>query len=261
MRNIIRKLIVVICIGVLAFVSFNIGSYLYEFHKQDADDEKLIAEITGISGSGESEASEDKNKPFVPDGSTYGILHNINSDYRGWLLWDSGIISTPIMQSEDDSYYVHRNIYRNEVIGGSAFIESGVGLDSANLPIYGHSVFVTNTATTGQVFSPMHNLTRQSFYNSNHSFKIYWENDVASYEVISVSEINQSTETWNPCISTFYSEDQYNDWITQARNKSLIQSSFEIQYGDRYVTFQTCKYRNGDERIIVIAKEVSRQGY
>jgi sortase B len=256
MKKFIRRLLIFICVICLAFTGFQIYQYLNEFNKEDVDDAKLIAEITSSEQSAKSEDEE-----FTPDASTYGKLHSINSDYRGWLKWDSNMISTPIMQNpSDDAYYLKHNIYKNVVIGGGAFIESDASLDDQNLTVYGHSVFYTNTQTTGQMFSRLRNLETQTGYENNKGFKIYWENDISVYEVYAVCEIDESTNTWSFERKNF-TDSEFQDWISNANNKNLIKPSIIADSGSKYVTFQTCKYREGSERIIVIGKEIERINY
>lgn len=256
MKKFIRRLLIFICVVCLAFTGFQIYQYLNEFHKEDVDDAKLIAEITSSE-----QSSESKNEEFTPDASTYGKLHSINSDYRGWLKWNSNMISTPIMQnSSEDAYYLKHNIYKNVVIGGSAFIESDASLDDQNLTIYGHSVFYSNTQTTGQMFSRLRNLETQTGYENNKGFKIYWENDISVYEVYAVCEIDESTNTWSFERKNF-TDSEFQDWLSNANKKNLIKPSITADSGSKYVTFQTCKYREGSERIIVIGKEIERISY
>lgn len=258
MKKFIRRLLIFICVICLAFTGFQIFQYLNEFHKESVDDEKLIAEITS---SAQSVETEDTDKEFTPDASTYRKLHNMNSDYRGWLKWDSNIISTPIMQNTtDDMYYLKHNIYKNVVIGGSAFIESDALLDDQNITIYGHSVFYTNTQTTGQMFSRLRNLETQQGYENNKGFKIYWENDISVYEVYAVCEIDENTNTWTFERKNF-TDAEFQEWIGNATNKNMIIPSITADSSNKYVTLQTCKYREGSERIIVIGKEIKRINY
>lgn len=262
MKKIIKRILIIICVITLCIVSYQLYGYYKQFKYQDDEDKTLIAEIKQLA---EDNESNETDGTFIPDANTYGILHNINSDYRGWILWNNFMISTPLMQesTESSDYYMHHNIYGNYVIGGSAFIDSEANLTDDNLTIYGHSVFLTNTITTGQMLSNLHKLENQSYFDisDNRTFKIYWENEIAEYEVIAVDEINESTTTWNYAWSNFTDESYYNEWISCARKGSLVTPYIDTQYGDKYVTFQTCKYYQGDERIVVVAKEISRNVY
>lgn len=266
MRKILRKIVIVICVIVLLFVTYQLGTYFLEFHKQDQEDLALITEIKKLDESTTDEVNETEEiSEFIPNKNTYGILHNINSDYIGWIRWNNGMISTPLFQdTAGDEKYMHHNIYGTYVIGGSAFIDPTTSIDDSNIPIYGHSVFLSNTRTTGQMFSNLHRLENQNYIDAseaNRTLQIYWETDIANYEIVSVSEVNDATTTWPYYQTNFVDEADYSEWIEKAKSSSMIQSYVDTKYGDRYITFQTCKYREGDERIVVVAKECSRAAY
>jgi SrtB family sortase len=263
MREKIRKLLIIICVAVLAFVSWQIGSYLWGLHNEKAQDEQVIKEIKEAMQNDSESTETEAGEPFQPDKYTYGYMHGINSDYVGWLKWDSNIINTYIMQppTDDTEKYLYNNIYGNRVYGGSAFINSTATLDSQNLTIYGHSVFATNTYAIQMMFSPLRNMLQQSYYESNKTFKIYYESEIVSYEVFAVAKVDISTDDWAYTKSSFDDENEVQSWLNQAYSRSTISSNLEVTPNDRFVTFQTCMYREGNERVIVVAKEMSREAY
>lgn len=261
MNEKLRKILIVICLLVVSFTGYQIASSFYEIYNMKKESDKLIAEIKKNTDD-ESQNSEDEQGWFVPDASTYPFLKALNDDYQGWLIWDSNLISTPILQNKTDSeYYLDHNVYRNYVIGGSAFIAPETSLDAQNITMYGHSVFVTNSQTTGQMFSNLRVLEDQSAYESNKTFKIYWKDRVDSYEVYAVCETNVSTDQWSYEQSNFDNADEFNTWIGYANNHNYISPDIEAGFNDKYVTFQTCKYKEGDDRIIVIAKKIGEKNY
>lgn len=264
MRERLRKLLIVVCVAILAFVSWQLGSYFLDLHDETAQDEQVINEVKEATQNGsESTETEDEYTPFQPDKYTYGYMHGINSDYVGWLKWDSNIINTYLMRApeNDTERYLTKNIYGNRVYGGSAFIRTASSLDSKNLTIYGHSVFLTNTYAIQMMFSPLRNMLEQSYFESNKTFKIYYENEIVSYEVFAVDLLDITTNDWNYTRESFDDDAEVQDWLNTARAKSSITSSIDVTPNDRFVTFQTCMYREGNDRVIVVAKETNRKSY
>lgn len=255
----IRKLLIVVCVGILVFVGYNIGSYWLRLSNEKQQDEQVIKEVKKATQNSSEEATEGAKEPFTPDANTYGYMHGINSDYRGWLKWDSNIINTYLLQPSEDRSddYLTKNIYGNTVIGGSAFIEPTATLDDQNLPIYGHSVFMTDTHAVQMMFSPLRNMVDQSYFNNNKTFKIYWQNSISCYEVFAVCQIDVTSNSWAYTRSTFDSDESVADWINTAESLNKINSNIDISPDDKFVTFQTCLYRNSDERIIVVAKKIT----
>lgn len=67
-------------------------------------------------------------------------LASINPDYRGWLTMYDTNIDYPVMQAEDDVYYVSHDIYRRASLSGAIYMaaaNSRDARDNYNL-LYGH---------------------------------------------------------------------------------------------------------------------------
>lgn len=68
-------------------------------------------------------------------------LYEINQDVRGWLKIDALGISYPIMQYTNNQYYLSKNIYKEESISGSIYLDyRNNGFEDTNTVIYGHNM-------------------------------------------------------------------------------------------------------------------------
>lgn len=259
MRNVLRKALILICGIVMTICGWKIFSYYREVHDAKSDNSRLIAEI---KKNDDSVTDEDipKETEFIPDATTYSTLHSINPDYFMWVRWDSGIISQPIMRPSNNEYYLTHNVYGNEALGGAAFIDAANSPDDQNITIYGHSVFLANTISSNMVFSAMRGLLNQATFENNQTFKLYKENVIEEYEVITVSLIDISKDDWQ-YIQANFSDEDYPQWTDHAKATSSIQSGVDFQTDDRLVTFQTCMYLDSTERIVVIGRKTGERSY
>lgn len=265
MRETIRKILIAVCLVALCFVSYKVGSFWWEIHNEKQQDEQIVSDYKNSVNGAETSSKEPEEKaPFTPDAGTYAYMHGINSDYAGWLKWDSNIINTYLLHPKagEEDRYLYNNIYGRRTYGGSAFIDSSsvVG-ECQNLMIYGHSVFATETQAIPMMFSPMRNMLDQSYFNANRTFKIYWENEIDSYEVFAVSLIDTDTCDWQYTRSYFDSDEEVNEWLAQAKSLSSVTGSVDVSPQDTFVTFQTCMYRTGTQRVVVTAKKTGSSSY
>lgn len=265
-RSIFTTLLKVVCVLYLAFAVYKIGSFLWQLHNEKSQDEQVITEVKKATQEASNVASDDPSEPFTPDASTYGYMHGINSDYRGWLKWDSNIVNTYILQPSPESsdIYLDKNIYKNNVVGGSVFIDANASLDDQNIPIYGHSVFATETMTINMMLSPLGNFVKSnadSFFANNKTFKIYWEDHISSYEVFAACDIDINSNSWQYTQNNFDSEEETKEWIDIAKSLSSISSSLDVETSDRFVTFQTCLTKTGSHRVVIVAKETGESEY
>ena len=50
-------------------------------------------------------------------------------------------------------------------------------------------------------------------------------------------------------------------WLDFANSHTSVTSLNPLKWGDKFITLQTCIYGGGDDKVIVIAKEVWRGNY
>lgn len=194
--------------------------------------------------------------PFTAAG--WQKFHDINPDFIGWLEFDSGVISQPVVQGEDDNQYLRRNMEGEYSGMGTVFMEAENKLSDQNLILYGHNVYIDETA----MFSPLQKITDQGFYEENRSFRFYLEDRYKQYDIFCAYYFD--TDDYNVYdyqIRNFQSRDQYSEWITYALKRNTIQSDAAYSITDRYMTFQTCKAWDPDTRIIVLAVEKEEKRY
>ena len=164
----------------MAVSGYKLARHYWMLHQSKKKDD-AVKEI--------AQASAEPNERWTPGVDTYKTMHDLNSDYVGWILWDSDIISEPIVQGETNNAYLRHNFNREYDVFGSIFMDSNNKLTDDNLMIYGHSLAGDKAAK--QMFSPLQNITNQAFLDANSSFKIYWEDHISSYEIISAMLMDQ----------------------------------------------------------------------
>lgn len=169
-------------------------------------------------------------------------LVEINPDYKGWLQIE-GILSLPVVQGNDNEYYLDHNFYGLKSVYGTAY------LDYRNIPddwiqiIYGHNV------TDGQMFTVLLNYADKK-YLQQHPIITYAGGD---YQIIAAKQINvlaAGMDYWDiPSMSP-----------SDIKNKKDILKNLideEVDEANRYIVLSTCMQDQPDQRFIVIGKYVT----
>ena len=121
MKKIIRLSITLILIYMLIFSIYNIYIKLAEYKKAD----NVYKDVRKISQSIES----NKNK----------VLSSINPDYRFWLNVDNTNIDYPVVQGNNNEYYLTHDFNKNYLPSGSIFMDYRNNFEEDNIIIvYGH---------------------------------------------------------------------------------------------------------------------------
>lgn len=141
------------------------------------------------------------NKPAAVEESTpdyasaFQELKQINPDIWAWLTVDKTGIDYPVVQGEDNLYYMSRDIYGNYSLSGSIFLDSrnNAGLDEKYLVIYGHHV------DRGLMFGDLDKFLDREFFDGARDASILTEDGETEYAVLAVIEaIDSSSEIFDP---------------------------------------------------------------
>lgn len=166
-------------------------------------------------------------------------------DITGWLYCPNTSINYPVVQTDNNQYYMHRLPDGRESAGGSLFVDctNGWGFTDANSVIYGHDM------KDGTMFGYLHNFDSQTYYDNHPVF--YLLTPVGNYrmDIVCTAVV--------PSDSTIYRKqmdpEQLEEWKNQLRQTSLIRPNVEIsQDMDCFITLSTCSYEYENARFVVV---------
>ena len=183
-------------------------------------------------------------------------LQKINDDVIGYIdirFEDnnkSKQISYPLLQGEDNEYYVTHAYDGSELKSASIFLDYRCDKSLANNRvslIFGHNM------NDGSMF---HKLTyfKQRKHFDNVDIVIYTLDGIYTYKVFSVHNTKA-----NDGYSTIYfgSSDEYLAFIKKMQSQSMLMSGIELYATDKIITLSTCLNTYKDARLAVHAVLVS----
>lgn len=183
-------------------------------------------------------------------------LAAINDDVVGYICFESGLVRQPVVQYSDNSYYLKHNIYKEYSSSGTVFMDYATTSQSENITLYGHKVFADDTA----MFSPLGRLVDKAMFEQNHRFYFYDSCCKRTFEIISVYKLDIYEDSFNYSRTAFYGYEDFEQYISFVKGRSLVDAAYTAELGDRLMTLQTCT-SNSDKRLIVCAVEVERDEY
>jgi len=237
-----RIFIDALLVCVTIFCVFNIYNKVVEYKKADNVYENINESVNDTVSK-----KEDSNSNSVL--SKYNKLIADNEDYRCWLKMDNTKIDYPVVQSNDNSYYLDRDFNKNYLAAGSIFMDFRNDFDSdKSVVIYGHNM------RNNTMFGELDNFKRESFFKENNKFKIEYKDKTYTYEVFSVY-IGDASENFVEV--SFDSDEEYIDYLNRIKSKSLFKSDIEVSNKDKIVTLYTCSYEFDGARTVVNGKLIS----
>ncbi len=109
----------------------------------------------------------------------FAKLQAVNADICAWVYIPGTDVDYPVMQGDDNSYYLTHDAYREYSPDGSVFMDcaNSKKFVDFNTVIYGHNM------SSGTMFKTLHNYENEDFWKTNRNVYIYLPDAVICYKV------------------------------------------------------------------------------
>ncbi len=172
-------------------------------------------------------------------------LNNAYPDAIGWLYIPDTVINYPVMQSDDNFYYLDHAYDGSPLKAGSVYLDcrcEGRFQNPINI-VYAHNM------KNGSMFAQITRFKNESFFESH---KYGW---LATPEAVyRIDFFSLAVADWHDDLykgDTFISE-----WIPHIYDKSAVSREMTYTADDRFVSFSTCSYEFENARNILTGKLV-----
>ncbi len=265
--DVIRVILMIAALAVFLFSGWTLYGYYKEYKKgsdeydnlessyaaddagEDLDSLEDDAALQSVKGSSLTTVTWDGqqlNVPSMKNPIDFTELKSVNEDIVGWLRIRALDISYPVVQGEDNDYYLHRTFEGTENFAGCLFENSGNLSDFSdqNTIIYGHNM------KDGSMFGKLKDFNDEEVYNKSKYFWVFTPDLIFQYRIFSASIVNKTGITYQ--IS--FSDQEFDTYINEAFSTSVVENSgLSVTQEDHIVTLSTC---TGDDstRFVVRGK-------
>lgn len=175
----------------------------------------------------------------------FGALKNINSGIVGWIYLEGSEINYPIAQSEDNSYYLKHLFDRSGNSSGCIFLDCSNASDFTDR----HSIIYGHHMKNGTMFSGLDSYKSQEYYDAHPQILLLTPERNYVIEIFAGYVASVSDDSWEV---GFESEDDFEDWISRAIDRSCFTSSMTPEAADRIITLSTCSYEFNNARFVLL---------
>ena len=175
------------------------------------------------------------NRNDFPDFSVdFEGLYKENNDYIGWLYVGSCEISYPVVQGDDNDYYLHNTFEKEANFAGCIFIDFQDEPDFSrfNTFVYGHAM------KNGTMFGSLKKLRKDENNLKNDPYiYMYLKDGIYRYKIYSYYIDKKDSEMYNSADT----EEQYRKYLRAALDKSMVDCEVEPSVEDNSITLVTCQ--------------------
>ncbi len=258
--EIIRKIVLIVAAVVFIGCMIRLG-VIYMGTRENAQASQELSDMMISGESAESDWSTIYNKyPDVtfPVGmqTKFADLYALNNDLVGWIRIPGLDIDYPVVQTEDDNYYLKRDYKGNKSDYGTIFVGAGNNIQTLdqNTVVYGHSM-----RRDVQMFAALKEYKTIEGFKENPIIEFNTLYGDYKFKVYAVFISNGSTAGDNGYVFQYTTPNLANiesfaGFIDQLNQRTLYYTGVDIQPDDKLITLSTCTYEFDNGRLAVVGR-------
>lgn len=188
------------------------------------------------------------NVPFME--VDFNKLLEKNSDTVGWIKVEGTKVNYPVVQADDNNYYLNHAFNKTANISGWIYgdFRNDFSNFGKNTIIYGHNM---NNKT---MFGSIPSMLNSSYLRNSDKYYIKFSTPSTNtiWKVFSIYTIEPQVDYIK---TNFYSVD-FGEWVNTMRGRSIYDFGVDVGDDDKILTLSTCD-NTGTKRIAVHAKMIN----
>lgn len=180
----------------------------------------------------------------------FNELLNKNPDTVGWIKVEGTKVNYPVVQSDDNKYYLEHAFNRSNNAGGWIFADYRVNFADfgKNTIIYGHNM--NNKTMFGSIPSMLYN----SYLNNSNNYyiKISTPTSNTVWKVFSIYTIEPEVYY----LKTNFKSEPFEKFLNTIKGRSIYNFGIDVTPDDKILTLSTCD-NTGTKRVAVHSKMIS----
>ena len=258
MKKVICNLTITISIILMISSAMYIGYIMLQWNKNNRIS-NLLEEVK-VEDARNSDGVEGKDDTRMLQVNS---LKEKNNEIIGWLEIEDTNISYPVLQSDNNEYYLHHDYKGAEDVNGSIYLDykSKIG-ETSNYMIYGHN------NKNGIMFAQLEKFKDYKFYNKHKTIRFTTENSDDEYEIIAVlitdaqkdflmgtKQETKDNDFKYYSFENINNKDDFDFFVEKCKQQSIYEIDTTAEFGEQLITLSTCEYSTKEGRLGVIAKK------
>lgn len=195
---------------------------------------------------------------FISNNDDIELINELKTKYNNneivMYLEIPGVLSTPIVQTENNSFYLEHDIYKEKSNKGIPYLDyRNKSLNDRKLIIYGH-----NKMNMTLIFSKLLDYQNKNFYAAHSDIRVYTDQGKKNYKIFSVFTEKENFDYLD--LNGFPGSEFYQH-LLELKEKSIYDTGVNIEDNSKVIVIQTCALENGCDNIgeyqVIVAMELN----
>lgn len=179
----------------------------------------------------------------------FTYLRSVYPQIKAWLFQEGTNVNYPVMQAEDNEYYLD-HLYNGKINKhGSIFLDCGNSgeLIDANNYIYGHKT------KTGEMFGVLHKYQEQAYFDAHPQMTLFTPYSDFCIDIFaSTMSLVEDESSWR--LKQFKSKAEFDEYIAGIKEQSFFKTDVTPEWGDQLLVLCTCTNVSREERYVVYGR-------
>lgn len=172
------------------------------------------------------------NKPNTTNINIETLKRKYNNDDIVGYLEIPNVLSTILLQTNNNNYYLNHDNYKKENKKGAIFLDYRVNIRDNKLIVYGHSGEEKDLP-----FLALNNYQNENFYKKHNKIYLYTNDNIYTYKIFSSYIENNDFDYVNLKNFNGLSWKQH---LNKLKNKSKYDTDTNISNDSKIIILQTC---------------------
>lgn len=253
MKKPVKIALIVLCViflSIFVYSGYKLISTLHEYKVAEDTYNKISSDFVSTKKDKDKDKDGSDGNQITessPVDVDFDALLNQCQDVVGWLYSENTVINYPVVQAEDNFYYLHRFIDGQYNASGSLFLDCTCYGDFSgkNTVLYGHNM------NDGSMLASIRNYKDQEYYNEHPVMYLNTPTQNYKIEIFSAYTTDAESDTYK---MFFESEADFARNLDDWRVHSLVSTNVDVSVDDRVITLSTCTYEFYNARFVIQGK-------
>lgn len=257
----IMRILTLLCLAVFLFSAWKLVGIFQEYREAEQLYNDAANEFTTLNSDQDKEHAVPvpTMREQAPVEVDFSKLLKINDDIIGWIYMEDTVVNYPLLQGENNLYYLDKTLYKKYLASGSIY------LDCDNEPDFSdaHSIIFGHNMKNHTMFGDLSDL-RDEDYLKEHPYVdlILTDGTWMRYEICSMYRAHVEDGTFRAPLNKAKNFKPFMELITEKNMHADSELDLPVvQEEDKVLTLSTCTEDSADlERFVVHAVLVSVDG-
>ncbi|WP_050741169.1 class B sortase [Acetobacterium bakii] len=177
-------------------------------------------------------------------------LRIMNPDTVGWVLIEGTPLNYPVVQTDNNDYYLSHNFERNAAIEGTVFLDYVCPSENTrNNILYGHYM------QDESMFGVLWQYQNEAYFKVHPIIQYDRPGNPGKWEIFSVYITEADYDYRRP---EFTDNTEFINYMNRVKKRSLYDTGVVLSPTDEVLTLSTCIYTFDDARLAIHARKITQ---